>query len=90
MKVYVVYQSLYGDLLQETGVCTEIISVYDNLEKAKNKMKEIINAEIELGEQGFILDNECEENDLIQRLFWERQENWNCYYEIIIEEKEVE
>lgn len=94
MKVYVVYQSLYGDLLQETGMCTEIISVYENLEKAKEKVKQLVSAELantENQKEGYVLDEEIEKDDeTFFRFFWNKQENWMNYYEIGIEEREVE
>ena len=94
MKVYVVYQSLYGDLLQETGECTEILGVYDSMKKAKEKVKIIVNAEktnTKIQKEGFVLDKETKgTQDSLIRFFWTKQENWNCYYEIYVEVREVE
>lgn len=90
MKVYVVYESNYGEILSDNGFnATDIIGVFFNKNEAlKCKMEHI-----KIGkENGYIVDEEIEDinncNDII--MFREYQENWNCYYEIRIEEREVE
>lgn len=79
--MYLVYESLYGDLLQECD-STNIIGLYSDLNKAKEVMNNLIKEDIE--QNNYVLDYvEC---DTFKRLFWNKQENWNCYYEIYIEE----
>ena len=79
--MYLVYESLYGDLLQECD-STNIIGLYDSKEKAINKVKELIDAE-----EFYVVDVETnlEEKDYV-RLFYDHQENWNDFYEIFIQE----
>ena len=87
--MYLLYESLYGDLQQENDT-TEIIGLYDTLEKAQIKAKELI--EKDTKENEYILDverNNLEEDNFV-RLFWNWQENWDCYYEIVIKEMVVE
>ena len=42
MKVYVVYESYYGELIEEIGDSTKIIGVYKNIEKAKAEINNIV------------------------------------------------
>lgn len=92
MKVYVVYESYYGELTLDTGDSTCIIGVYDNIEKAREKIKSRV--DYDLQNNFYVLDNECDneinENGGYFRLFYNEQENWGCYYEIIAKVKEVE
>lgn len=87
--MYLLYESLYGELQQENDV-TEIIGLYDTLEKAQEEAKEIIDNELKDGR--YILDNERNniEKDNFVRFFYGNQENWSCYYEIIIEKVELD
>ena len=79
--MYLVYESLYGDLLNECD-STNIIGLYSDLNKAKEVMNNLIKEDIE--QNNYVLDYvEC---DTFKRLFWNKHENWNCYYEIYIEE----
>lgn len=91
MKVYVVYESYYGELIQDTGDSTQIIGVYSSLEKAKEKVNNIVQADLE---NNYVLDDETEniinENGGYFRLFYNNQENWQCYYEVVAEVEEVE
>lgn len=91
MKVYVVYESYYGELVLETGDCTDILGVYTDLEKVKEKVNNIVQSDLE---DNYVLDNQTEntinENGGYFRLFWNNQENWQCYYELIVEVKEIE
>ena len=82
--MYLVYESLYGELLYECE-STTIVGLYDSKEKAINKVKELIDAE-----EFYVVDvdSNLEENDYV-RLFYNNQENWNCYYEILIKEIEL-
>lgn len=91
MKVYVVYESYYGELVLETGDCTDILGVYTDLEKVKEKVNNIVQSDLA---DNYVLDdnekNAIDENGGCYRLFWNNQENWQCYYEIVAELKEVE
>lgn len=83
--MYLVYESLYGELLYECE-STTIVGLYDTKERAIKKVKDLINAE-----DSYVLDierNNIEEDNHV-RLFYDYQENWNCYYEIIIREIEI-
>ena len=86
-KVYVLYESNYGEILLECD-STYLVGVYKNREDAIKKAKE--NIEYSLKEYNYVLDEE--ENNIEKgcvRLFYNNQENWSCYYEIVIEEKEI-
>jgi len=87
--MYLLYESLYGDLLQECD-STNIIGLYDTLEKAIEKAK--YNIEQDTKCNNYVLDDERKniEEDNFVRLFYNNQENWNDYYEIIIKKIEVE
>lgn len=87
--MYLVYESLYGDLLCECD-STNIIGLYDSLEKAKNRVNEIIKNESKSND--YVLDNQTNnlDEDSYVRFFFGNQENWNCYYEVIIEKVECE
>jgi hypothetical protein len=87
--MYLVYESLYGDLLNECD-STNIIGLYDTKEKAIKKAKELINNE--LSSDSYVLDEERNniEEDNYVRFFFNKQENWSCFYEILIEKVEVE
>lgn len=86
--MYLVYESLYGDLLNECD-STSILGLYADKATAIKKAKEMIQEDLQLN--NYVLDSE---NDNIEsgyaRLFWNQQENWNCYYEITIRHMEVE
>ena len=87
--MYLLYESLYGDLLQECD-STNIIGLYDTLEKAIEKAKYYIEQDTKCN--NYVLDDERKniEEDNFVRLFYNNQENWNDYYEIIIQKIEVE
>ena len=87
--MYLLYESLYGDLLQECD-STNIIGLYDTLEKAIEKAKYYIEQDTKCN--NYVLDDERKniEEDNFVRLFYNNQENWNDYYEIIIKKIEVE
>lgn len=88
--MYLVYESLYGDLLDECN-STNIIGLYKTREQAVDKVKSMIKNELESGDN-YVLDNEmCDiDNCNYVRLFYNNQENWNCYYEILIEKVRCE
>lgn len=87
--MYLVYESLYGELLQECD-STNIIGLYNTRELALEKAKYLIEEEIRCN--NYVLDKERNniEEDNYVRLFYDSQENWNDYYEIIIQEIQVQ
>lgn len=90
MKVYVVYESNYGEILEDCGEATCIAGVYSEYEKAERKVKDLLNASLGT----YVFDKDCEntidEYGGYYRLFYNSQENWRCYFEIIMEVREVE
>lgn len=88
MKLYLVYQSNYGELLQDVSA-TDIVGIYKTREEAERIRDNIIEDDIN---NGWVLDKEVKNNYLNKDLviiFWAEQENWNNYYEICIKELEV-
>lgn len=87
--MYLLYESLYGELLCDCE-STLIVGLYKTKEQAINKANELMSQDIQ--EYGYVLDNERDnlERDSFVRLFRDAQENWNCYYEIIIQKIELE
>lgn len=92
MKLYLVYESNYGDMVTLDGCdSTNIIGVYKTREEAERKRQSLIEAEM-MDNDGWILDKEVEKDYLnkdVVIMFWEEQENWSNYYEICIKEMEV-
>lgn len=88
-KVYIVYEMNYGDLVPECDAAN-ILNVYKNYEAALEKAKELIKNTLDDGY--YILDEERDniERDNHVRFFYNHQENWNDYFEICIETKEVQ
>lgn len=87
--MYLLYESLYGDLLSECD-STDIIGLYDNREKAVEKAKEIIETDVK--ENNYVVDverNNFDDNNNCVIMFWNNQENWDCYYDIIIKKIEL-
>lgn len=87
--MYLVYESYYGEIILDCGDSTNIVGLYKTKEEAIKKAKEII--EIDTKENNYVLDIEndnIEENNCVI-LFYNNQENWNCYYEIFIKKMEV-
>ena len=86
--MYLLYEQLWGDLVDECDPAN-IIGLYDSKEKAMRKAKELI--EYDLG-NNYVLDKERSnlEEDGYVRLFYNNQDNWNCFYEIIIKEMECD
>lgn len=87
-KVYIVYEMNYGDLILECDAAN-ILGVYKNHGAAIEKVKELIKNTLDDGY--YILDEERNniERDNYVRFFYKCQENWNDYFEICIEEKEI-
>ena len=87
--MYLLYESLYGELLQECE-STDIIGLYDSKEKAIAKAKYLINEDVRCN--NYVLDSVSNdiEKDSFVRLFFNNQENWNDYYEIFIKKMDLE
>ncbi len=87
--MYLLYESYYGELILECGVSTNIIGLFSTKEKAIQKAKELIKMNIN---QNYTLDverNNIEEDNYVI-MFYNNQENWNCYFEILIEKVELD
>ena len=82
--MYLLYESLYGDLLCECD-STNIIGLYKDKEQAIKRAKKLIEEDLQ---NNYILDEERKDllKDNYVRLFYNNQENWSDYYEIIIKE----
>lgn len=88
--MYLVYESLYGELLYECE-STNIIGLYNTKEKAIDKVNKMIKCQLG-NDSNYVLDiehNNINEDNFV-RLFYNNQDNWNCYYEILIIKVEVE
>lgn len=85
--MYLVYESLYGDLLSECD-STTIIGLYDTKEKALAKVNELIQTEINEGIYVLDQDRNTIEDGYV-RFFYKEQENWGSYYELFLEKLEV-
>lgn len=84
--MYLLYESLYGELLCECD-STSIIGLYESKENAIKKAKELIEEDLK---ENYVLDSE--NNDLengYARLFYNNEGNWGCYYEIFVEKIEL-
>lgn len=88
--MYLVYESLYGELLYECE-STNIIGLYNTKEKAIDKVNKMIKQQLG-NDSNYVLDREHNNinEDNFVRLFYNNQDNWNCYYEILIIKVEVE
>lgn len=88
--MYLVYESLYGELLCDCE-SANIIGLYQTREQAVEKVKSMIKNELESGDN-YVLDEEMNDIDNFNyvRLFYNNQENWNCYYEIHIKKVRCE
>lgn len=81
--MYLVYESLYGELLCDWE-SVNIVGLYQTREQAVEKVKNLINDELK--ENDYVLDEEKNDIDNFNyvRFFFKKQENWSCYYEIHI------
>lgn len=90
MKCYLVYVSSYGELISECSQSTDIVGIFRTREEAERKRQYYIEEDIKVND--FILDEEIKD-DYINRdmltIFWKEQENYECYYEIYIQEMEL-
>lgn len=92
-KVYVVYESRFGDLLVDCEA-TKIIGVYTDIEKARNEVTTTVKDQLFNDNDWVIDENNLDNNNELEFknyvcMFFNEQENWDCYYEIHIEEMEV-
>ena len=83
--MYLVYESLYGELLYECEA-TNIVGLYSTKELAQEKVKQMV--ERNLSEDDWVLDENINDYNFV-RIFWKEQENWGCYFEIEIKEMEL-
>lgn len=86
MKVYVVYKMYYGEISRDMGD-SEIVGVFQNIDEVlENINGEIIDKDIENGFYLDIQDNGMKDDSYgCWRMFYGSEENWNNYYEIIVE-----
>lgn len=86
--MYLVYESLYGELLQDCN-STNIIGLYRTKEAALEAAKYNINEDMRCS--NYVLDEERNdiERDGYVRLFYNNQENWGDYYEVFVTKMEV-
>ena len=86
--MYLLYESLYGVLVDECGESTSIIGLYETEKQAIEKANEFMKKGIE---NHYVLDVERDniERDNYVRLFYYNQENWSDYYEILIKKIEL-
>lgn len=87
--MYLVYESNYGELQYECDATT-IIGLY----KTKEQAIEVAKREVENNkEYNFVVDSEDIDSIFEKRdyliMFYNYQENWDSYFEIIIEEIKV-
>lgn len=91
-KVYIAVEENYYTLACECGA-SEILGVYDTIDKALDKILKDI--ETSINEYGYVIDNECDlekfKIDKIGciRLFYKEQENWDYHCEYRIVESEI-
>lgn len=88
--MYLLYESYYGEIILDCGDSTGIIGLYSTKEKAIKEAKKII--KLDKQENNYVLDKEHNniEEDNYVIMFYNNQENWNCYYEIKIEKLELD
>lgn len=86
MKAFIVYEKLHGELLQEGRGNVEIIGLYKNKQEAIKTIEQYIKSDIQ---EGFVLDKNNNSKDTF-RLFENYQDNYESYFEIVIEEKEIQ
>lgn len=90
MKLYLVYESNYGEIILEGCDSTDIVGIFKTREQAEMKRQELI--EKATLNDGWVLDEQVKQDYLnkdVVIMFWQEQENWSNYYEIHIKEMEV-
>ena len=88
--MYLLYESYYGEIVLDVGDSTNIIGLYSSKEKAIEKAKELIGTDIKNNNYVLDIENNNIEEDGYVIMFWNNQENWSCYYEIVIEKLELD
>lgn len=87
--MYLLYLEYYGDLIIDTGQSGEIIGLFSTKEKAIKKAKEIMQEDMK--ENNYVLDKERNNIEEEYAIMWyNNQENWSCYYDIVIEKLELD
>lgn len=87
MKVYVLLNRYYGELLSATATSAEVLGVYADKEKAKEAMLKQVVAD---SQDDWVQDEQYKKGADAVVMFYGYQENWNNYYETEIIESEVE
>lgn len=87
-KVYILLDEYYNEV-DNSG--TDIICVCKSKEEVLARRKALVEANLNDDELGWVLDEETQdlEADLV-RMFYGYQENWENYFNLVIEEKVVE
>lgn len=91
-KIYIALEENYHILACEIGA-SEILGVYDTIDKALDKILKDI--DISINEYDYVIDNECDLEKFKKdkmgciRLFYKEQENWDYHCEYSIVEKEI-
>lgn len=90
-KVYVVTEINYGELTWECDTI-QSMEVFEDEEKALEFFKEKVLDEVK-NSNNYVVDEEDDIENIkigdIIRFFYKYQENWNCYFEIKLEEVEL-
>lgn len=88
-KIYIVYYSNYEDVVRDGADATEIIGVYKNKDEAIKVAKERIKKTLEDHEIMLDIERDDIDRDNYVRFFCGWQENWSCYFELCVDEREV-
>lgn len=88
MKVYVLYETYYGELQEEQGCGSRIMGVYKTLEQATEQA--IGNMANDLYDNSWVLEKENEDIDNGKIWLLHYINDYNNYYTTIIECVEVE
>ena len=94
MKVYVCYEANYNIVANDCGAADEI-HLYSNWDGVRKWLKEAIDRGIE---NGFVVEEESSKEldellntpaDIRLSMYYKRQDNFNEYYDITVELKEL-
>lgn len=91
MKVYVVYEQRYGDLLVDCSPC-EILGVYKEISSAKKEVEKQVQDNLIYN---YVLDyNNLDDNNNLRShdyvtMYYGENDNFNCYFELMIKEMNV-
>lgn len=87
-KVYVLTEINYGDFCLDCDTLQQL-KIFSKEEDLINYCKQQINNNL----QDFHLDNNCNIDDIkvgdVIRFFWNYQDNWQSYFELILSEEEI-